>query len=171
MSPTRPLTPHAQSNPRLTSMTPSPKPLSGSPARSYPRSSPLSFSPRQLLRPSIRLKTALYLLVLSVILLVILALNAASLSTPRSADTTLSTAASPDTPADTGEGKDVAQGKDAHLLEEEIQRSFEEPDFALLASRQPYQIGCDIPLEGEDKGVLVFLGIFSAADSKERRDL
>ncbi|GFZ45356.1 hypothetical protein JCM24511_03082 [Saitozyma sp. JCM 24511] len=152
-------------------MTPSPKPLSGSPARTYPRSSPLSFSPRQLLRPSIRLKTALYLLVLSVILLIILALNAASLSTPRSADTTLSTAASPDTPADTGEGKDVAQGKDAHLLEEEIQRSFEEPDFALLASRQPYQIGCDIPLEGEDKGVLVFLGIFSAAGSKERRDL
>lgn len=64
-------------------------------------------------------------------------------------------------------------GKDAHLMDGDIQRSFEEPDFALLSGLQPSEIGCDIPLEGKEgeKGVLVFLGIFSTADRKDRRDL
>lgn len=52
-----------------------------------------------------------------------------------------------------------------------LQRSFEEPDFALLSGLQPHEIGCDVPLEGEDAGPLVFLGIFSSADKKRRRDL
>lgn len=73
----------------------------------------------------------------------------------------------------------MAQGKDAHLVDETgdgIQRSFEEPDFALLSGLQPSQIGCDVPLRGDggredESGVLVFLGIFSQASNKERRDL
>lgn len=76
--------------------------------------------------------------------------------------------------ADSGEGKSAAQGKDAHLMDGDIQRSFEEPDFALLSGLQPSEIGCDIPLEGvgaKEKGVLVFLGIFSTVDRKDRRDL
>lgn len=84
-----------------------------------------------------------------------------------------------DSPADSGEGQNVAQGKDAHLVDETgdgIQRSFEEPDFALLSGLQPSQIGCDVPLKGDgskedESGVLVFLGIFSQASNKERRDL
>jgi hypothetical protein len=130
-------------------------------------------SPRHLLRPSIRLKGSLYLLVLSIIVLVILAFNAASLTSTHASSHTaiVNTAPTHDSPADSGEGKDVAKGKDAHLVEEEIQRSFEEPDFSLLSGTQPSQIGCDVPLEGEEKGVLVFLGIFSAADKKDRRDL
>jgi len=67
----------------------------------------------------------------------------------------------------------VAQGKDAHLVDEEIQRSFEEPSFGLLAGVQPSRIGCDVPLDGSEseRGVLVFLGIFSTGDKKDRRDL
>ncbi|TXT10010.1 uncharacterized protein COLE_03944 [Cutaneotrichosporon oleaginosum] len=53
----------------------------------------------------------------------------------------------------------------------ELQRSFEEPDFALLSGRQPHQIGCDVPLEGENAGTLIFLGIFSSASARQRRDL
>ncbi|WVQ80546.1 hypothetical protein IAT38_002651 [Cryptococcus sp. DSM 104549] len=143
-------------------------------AKAYPsRPSPLHFlsSPHHLLRPSIRLKTTLYSLSLLIILLLLLALNAAT-SVPSSPSTTdVATAPAPDTPADSGEGKDIAQGKDAHLVDGDIQRSFEEPDFALLSGRQPSEIGCEVPLEGEGKGVLVFLGIFSAADKRERRDL
>lgn len=132
-----------------------------------------SFTIRHLLRPSVRLKTALYTLSLLVTLLVILALNAASISsaTAQTSDPVLNTSPTHDSPADSGEGKNVAKGKDAHLVDEEIQRSFEEPDFALLSGKQPSAIGCDVPLEGEDSGVLVFLGIFSAAANKERRDL
>ncbi|GMK57377.1 hypothetical protein CspeluHIS016_0402110 [Cutaneotrichosporon spelunceum] len=53
----------------------------------------------------------------------------------------------------------------------DVQRSFEEPDFALLSSRQPHEIGCDVPLDGEKAGPLIFLGIFSSAPSRKRRDL
>lgn len=90
-------------------------------------------------------------------------------------------------------------GNDLPEIQVDIQRSFEEPDFALLSSKQPHSIGCDIPInweanpnytpdlsgskgkkKGKDKkgvvgsglreddGVLVFLGIFSAAASKEK---
>lgn len=69
---------------------------------------------------------------------------------------------------------------------EDFQRSFEEPDFALLSGKQPNEIGCEIGIDWkgrdgagpvsrvggeEDDGVLVFLGVFSAADKKRRRDL
>lgn len=143
-----------------------------SPAKAYPsRPSFLHYiqNPRHLVRPSIRLKTTLYSLSLIIIILLVLALNAAT--TPPIHLPDVAKSPNPDTPADSGEGKDIAQGKDAHLVDGDIQRSFEEPDFALLSGRQPHEIGCDIPLEGDDKGVLVFLGIFSTAQSKGRRDL
>ncbi|ORY31443.1 hypothetical protein BCR39DRAFT_526792 [Naematelia encephala] len=150
-----------------------------SPAQAYPPQRPLTtFSQRlrYLLRPSVRLKTTLYSLTLAIALLVLVALNAArasSSSSTTSVDSTLNTSPTQISPADSGEGHDVAQGKDAHLLEEEIQRSFEEPDFALLSGKQPHEIGCDVPLHGDEsqRGVLVFLGIFSAADKRSRRDL
>ena len=128
------------------------------------------------LRPSVRLKSALYSLTIFIVALVILALNAASLASSSrtlSPSTTLNTQPTQDTLADSGEGKNAAMGKDAHLMDGDIQRSFEEPDFALLSGLQPSEIGCDIPLEGKEgeKGVLVFLGIFSTADRKDRRDL
>lgn len=129
---------------------------------------------RSLLRPSVRLKTTLYSLSISIILLIILALNAAHTSSaPTLSDPVLNTAPTHDSPADSGEGKNVAQGKDAHLVDEEIQRSFEEPSFGLLAGVQPSRIGCDVPLDGSEseRGVLVFLGIFSTGDKKDRRDL
>jgi len=129
---------------------------------------------RSLLRPSVRLKTSLYSLSLAIFLLVILALNAAHTpNAPAQTDSILNTAPTHDTLADSVEGKKVAQGKDAHLVDEEIQRSFEEPSFALLSGSQPSQIGCDVPLDGEEseKGVLIFLGIFSGVEKKERRDL
>jgi hypothetical protein len=53
----------------------------------------------------------------------------------------------------------------------ELQRSFEEPDFALLSGTQPHRIGCDVPFEGENAGPLIFLGIFSSAGARKRRDL
>ena len=118
---------------------------------------------------------------LFIVALVILALNAASLASSTrtlSPTTTLATQPTQDTLADSGEGKSAAQGKDAHLVDGDIQRSFEEPDYALLSGLQPSEIGCDVPLHGEggsagdkEEGVLVFLGIFSAADKRERRDL
>ncbi|WVW84505.1 hypothetical protein I302_106539 [Kwoniella bestiolae CBS 10118] len=145
-----------------------------SPARAYPLTRPsvrqYIFSPQLFLRPSIRLKSSLYVLSITIIILVILALNAAT-STSNPPEVDVNTVPSHDSPADSGEGKDVAKGKDAHLVDQEIQRSFEEPDFSLLASAQPHEIGCDIPLDGKDKGVFMFLGIFSAADKRERRDL
>lgn len=132
-------------------------------------------------RPTVRLKTALYALVLLVIGLSVLALNAASSAMRNSvpgvrASDPLSTIPTHDTPADSDPGRGVAQGKDAHLVDQEIQRSFEEPDFALLAGTPPHRIGCDIPLRGDgaaenEEGVLVFLGIFSAAGGRARRDL
>lgn len=90
--------------------------------------------------------------------------------------------------------------EDPYFTQPDIQRSFEEPDYALLSSRQPHEIGCDIPVrwnwngtkvdglppdadaEGifeQDTGVLLFLGVFSAAQSasktyeemKRRRDM
>ncbi|KIR36347.1 hypothetical protein I352_01295 [Cryptococcus deuterogattii MMRL2647] len=143
-----------------------------SPAKAYPsRPSFLHYiqNPRHLVRPSIRLKTTLYSLSIIIIILLVLALNAAT--TPPIHVPDVAKSPNPDTPADSGEGKDIAQGKDAHLVDGDIQRSFEEPDFALLSGRQPHEIGCDIPLEGDDKGVLVFLGIFSTAQNKGRRDL
>lgn len=142
------------------------------PARAYPpqtRSSPFQQLQR-LLRPSVRLKTSLYTLSFLILLLIFLALNAAH-SSRQTAPNEVATTPSHDTPADSGEGINVAQGKDAHLVDEDVQRSFEEPDYALLSAVQPHEIGCDIPLEGEGKGVLVFLGIFSQASNKARRDL
>ncbi|RXK41661.1 hypothetical protein M231_01161 [Tremella mesenterica] len=143
-------------------------------ARAYPPSPhPFLSRLRTLLRPSLRLKTALYALSLLIFLLVLLALNAAHLShTPTTRDE-VSTTPSDDSPANSGEGKDVAKGKDAHLVDQDIQRSFEEPDYALLSGVQPSRIGCDVPLDGKDeeRGVMVFLGIFSAVDKRERRDL
>ena len=64
-------------------------------------------------------------------------------------------------------------------IREEILRSFAEPDYALLNSRPPREIECDVPLygegaaeiEGEDEGVLLLLGIFSGADRRKRRDM
>jgi hypothetical protein len=74
----------------------------------------------------------------------------------------------------------------------EIQRSFEEPDFGLLSSKQPHEVGCEVPLDwrgdgvvsfhypGSNQtstsssssdptpGVLIFLGIFSAAQSADK---
>jgi hypothetical protein len=127
-------------------------------------------------RPSVRLKSALYSLTIFIVALVILALNAASLASKTSTISptpTLRTQPTQDTLADSGEGKSAAQGKDAHLVDGGIQRSFEEPDFALLSGLQPSEIGCDVPLQGEGgvEGVLIFLGIFSVADKRERRDL
>lgn len=37
-------------------------------------------------------------------------------------------------------------GNDLPEIQVDIQRSFEEPDFALLSSKQPHEIGCDIPI-------------------------
>lgn len=142
------------------------------PARAYPKESRRSIKQwiRHLLQPSVRLKTSLYTLSFLILFLLFLALNAAHTTRPIE-NNEPATTPSEGSPADSGEGKNVAQGKDAHLVEQEIQRSFEEPDYALLSGKQPHEIGCDVPLEGEDKGVLVFLGIFSAADKKDRRDL
>jgi hypothetical protein len=90
--------------------------------------------------------------------------------------------------------------EDPYFTQPDIQRSFEEPDYALLSSKQPHEIGCDVPIrwnwngtkvdgmppdadeEGifeQDTGVLLFLGVFSAAQSasktyeemKRRRDM
>jgi hypothetical protein len=90
--------------------------------------------------------------------------------------------------------------EDPYFTQPDIQRSFEEPDYALLSSRQPHEIGCDVPIrwnwngttvagmppdadeEGvfeQETGVLLFLGVFSAAQSasktyeemKKRRDM
>lgn len=53
-----------------------------------------------------------------------------------------------------------------------VQRSFEEPDYSLLSARPPHEIGCDISLEGENKGKLAFIGIFSSSlNGRGRRDL
>lgn len=150
-------------------------PSSTSPAAAYPPQR-RRISIQHILRPSVRLKSALYSLTLFIVALVILALNAASLASSTrtlSPTTTLATQPTQDTLADSGEGKSAAQGKDAHLVDGDIQRSFEEPDYALLSGLQPSEIGCDVPLDGDEKeqGVLVFLGIFSAADKRERRDL
>jgi hypothetical protein len=146
-------------------------------AAAYPPQ-PRRISISHLFRPSVRLKSALYSLTIFIIALVVLALNAASLTSKTSTiatSTTLNTQPTQDTLADSGEGKNVAQGKDAHLVDGGIQRSFEEPDFSLLSGLQPSEIGCDVPLQGEgpegEEGVLIFLGIFSVADKKERRDM
>lgn len=148
---------------------------STSAAAAYPPQS-RRLSIHHLLRPSVRLKSALYSLTIFIVALIILALNAASLASSSrtlTPTTTLATQPTQDTLADSGEGKSAAQGKDAHLVDGDIQRSFEEPDFALLSGLQPSEIGCDVPLDGDvkEKGVLVFLGIFSTADRRDRRDL
>ncbi|WVO15803.1 hypothetical protein L204_103465 [Cryptococcus depauperatus] len=121
-------------------------------------------------RPSLRLKTVLGTLILFILAILILALNAAT-STPARPVLEIAKVPASDSLADSSEGKDIAQGKDAHLVDGAIQRSFEEPDFALLSDQQPHEIGCDVPLQGLGHGVLVFLGIFSAAEKKSRRDL
>lgn len=149
-----------------------PFPMSA-PAKAYPKEQRRTFKQkiRHLLQPSVRLRTSLYTLSFIILFLLFLALNAAHSTKVGINDAEIATKPSEGSPADTGEGKNVAQGKDAHLVEQEIQRSFEEPDYALLSGKQPHEIGCDIPLEGEGKGVLVFLGIFSSAERKDRRDL
>jgi hypothetical protein len=91
-------------------------------------------------------------------------------------------------------GQKVQQDRQAEV---DFQRSFEEPDFALLSGKQPHEIGCDVPIvwntsssssspsspspsaSSSETGVLIFLGIFSAAQSsssspdqmRARRDL
>ena len=155
-----------------------------SPVRAYPltRRRPINYSLRQLFRPSIRLKTTLYILSLIIFVLVVLALNAgAQLSrAPVPKTSSISKSAINDSLADTGAGKEVAKGQDAHLIagiEGQIQRSFEEPDYALLSGKQPSLVGCDVPLQSlglassEDDGVMLFLGIFSSASRRERRDM
>lgn len=76
-------------------------------------------------------------------------------------------------PAEKPDALGAAQGQDAEAvgLHPEIRRSFEEVDFALLTSQQPHQVGCNVPLEGSDSGMLLFMGIFSSAKGRERRDL
>jgi hypothetical protein len=156
--------------------------MTSSPAIAYPRtSSAFPLSKRSLhytlLRPSIRLKATLYSLLTIIALLVLLALNAAHTPDlalhPTDPAYHLNTSPSPDTPADSVEGLSEAAGQDAKVQVEELQRSFEEPDFELLNGIQPNEIGCDVPLDGNEgqRGVLLFLGIFSTADRKDRRDL
>ena len=130
---------------------------------------------RILFRPSVRLKTTLYSLSLLIIFIIILAFNVAhtTATAPTQTEYVLNTAPTHQSPADSGEGKNVAEGKDAHLFEEVIQRSFAEPSFELLSGIQPSHIGCNVPLDGLDseRGVLVFLGIFSGVHNRDRRNL
>ena len=122
-------------------------------------------------RYSFRLKTSLYTLILIILVLVLLALSLANRSALPKVSLEISRTPSNGSPADVGKGHDIALGKDAHLVDENVQRSFMEPDYALLSGVQPHEIDCDIPLEGPNKGVLVFLGIFSHAKARGRRDL
>ncbi|KAL7422144.1 hypothetical protein Q5752_002787 [Cryptotrichosporon argae] len=125
-----------------------------------------------LFRPSVRLKSALCVLGAVVVVLIVVAVNALHARFDAAAGAArVHTVPAADSPADSGAGVDAAKGKDAHLVDGEIQRSFEEPDYALLSGAQPHEIGCDVPLDGKDAGVLVYLGIFSTADRKDRRDL
>ena len=126
---------------------------------------------RSLFRPSVRLKTSLYSLSLLILILIILALNTAHISTsPPVSESVLGTAPPQYSSADSMK---LARGRDGHLVDEEIYRSWGELSFGLLSNKQPSQIGCDVPLDGPEgeKGVLVFLGIFSERTKKERRDL
>lgn len=142
-------------------------------------SSPVSLAAIRLRlhRPSFRLKAALIFLSTGIIVLILLALNLITLDPTATPST--NTKPVDQAIADSGSAQTVAEGKDAHIEEQVIQRSFEEPDFALLSSKQPSEIGCDVPiskLDGrivnpDEEGVLVFLGVFSAADKKDRRDL
>lgn len=52
---------------------------------------------------------------------------------------------------------------------EDLQRSFEEPSFALLSSPQPHTIGC--PQKDSPTAPLLFYGVFSAPDKVDRRAL
>lgn len=70
------------------------------------------------------------------------------------------------------EGVGTSHEKQWLLEPEGLQRSFEEPDYSLLSARQPHEIGCDIPLEGDNSGKLAFIGVFSSSiNGKGRRDL
>jgi hypothetical protein len=89
-------------------------------------------------------------------------------------------------------GKEVPDESEGQQ-EVEIQRSFEEPDFSLLSGKQPHEVGCDVPIvwdpsvsnvsdstssstsiptfsdnNNNNTGVLVFLGVFSAAQSSDK---
>lgn len=88
-------------------------------------------------------------------------------------------------------GKEVPDESEGQQ-EVEIQRSFEEPDFSLLSGKQPHEVGCDVPIvwdpsvsnvsdsistsistpnsnsNDNNTGVLVFLGVFSAAQSSDK---
>lgn len=92
-------------------------------------------------------------------------------------------------------GKEVPDESEGQQ-EVEIQRSFEEPDFSLLSGKQPHEVGCDVPIvwdpsvsnvsdsisnsnpnspsstnpknDNNNTGVLVFLGVFSAAQSSDK---
>lgn len=52
---------------------------------------------------------------------------------------------------------------------EDLQRSFEEPSFALISSPQPHTIGC--PQKDSPTAPLLFYGVFSAPDKVDRRAL
>lgn len=70
------------------------------------------------------------------------------------------------------EGVGTSHEKQWLLEPEGLQRSFEEPDYSLLSARQPHEIGCDIPLDGDNRGKLAFIGVFSSSlNGRSRRDL
>lgn len=152
--------------------------------RAAPRNLPLSSAPgvpviripasvRYAFRPSVRLKALLCALSAGVLTLIVLALNAAHGGRLNllPGGSIINRDPTVGTPADSAKGLSIAQGRDEEKEEPEINRSFEEPDFALLTSPQPHEIGCDVPLEGDNSGVVLFLGIFSSASGKARRDL
>ncbi|KAL7418040.1 hypothetical protein BDY24DRAFT_335088 [Mrakia frigida] len=64
---------------------------------------------------------------------------------------------------------DSYDDKQPPLDEATQQRSFEEPSFALLSSPQPHSIGC--PQRDSPTAPLLMLGVFSAPDKVERRNL
>jgi hypothetical protein len=141
-------------------------------------------------RQYIRIRTCVILAFGIAVLVLVVTLRdiQPDLGRPRIPPSPLSPAASaanqlskPKPVASDGDGGD----KPTKEPEPEIQRSFEEPDFALLSGQQPHTIGCDVPVDwrgkdgapppasvnDDENGVLVFLGVFSAADKKRRRDL
>lgn len=139
-------------------------------------------------RHFIRLRTIVCLAFGIAVLVVILTLNTIhpDLDPPKPSPAPLSPAAAAANKLSKPKaGVDVDGGSTELEAEPELQRSFEEPDFALLSGRQPHTLGCDVPVDWRGKdgagpqaspnedenGVLVFLGVFSSAEKKERRML
>lgn len=147
-------------------------PLSRAPQRSTP-SHPLSIpaAVRSVIRPVWRIRTVATCLVLAIVCLVLV-----GLTTSNEAANALLASSLAQLPAAV---QPVPPAVPSIELEPEVEepppppldRSFEEPDFSLLSGKQPHEIGCDVSLEGPDAGPLVFVGIFSTAARKGRRDL